>query len=269
MRRGVLLAIMAMLVLPVYFMVIGSLQDVHGVLLMPPRLIPLHPTDANWSWLFNRPYLLRWVGNSAIVATSIVGLSVFLSVTAAYAFAFFDWRGKKALWIALLVGIMIPRISLLIPLFVVVRKLGLSGTLAATVVPVAFSPVGLYLARVYFETIPRSMLESARIDGAGEFQVLARIVMPLAKPIVTTLALYAGIQALGDFLWQMLQLQMPRRMTAVVGITREVMRRGDVMMVNPLGQAMAGGTFLLVPLLLIFLAANRYFTTALGGALKE
>lgn len=270
MRKVVVAGFMVILLLPVWFMAIGSLQDIHGVFIMPPRWLPMQPTLDNWRWLFSRAPMVKWAINSVVVASVVVVVSVFASVTAGYAFAFYKWRGKRVTWLLLMAGIMVPRISLLIPLFVVVRKLGISGTLLAASIPVAFSPVGLYLARAYFETVPKSLLESARMDGANELQILGRVVVPLAQPIVTALALFSGIAGLQDFLWQMLQLQRKGVQTLVVGVTREVMLRGDdVMAVNPMGQAMASGMLLLIPVLIIFLIANRYFVSALAGAVKE
>ena len=240
------------------------------MLVMPPPLIPKHMMLDNYRWLAEYGHILRWSVNSVFVAVGLIGLSVTLSATAGYAFAFYKFPLKKAAWLAMLAGVMIPRISLIIPLFVVVRKLHLSGTLFAVILPVAFTPIGLYLARMYFETVPKSMLECARIDGANEVQVLAHVVAPISAPIIATLALFAAVYGLQDYLWQMLQLQSDNMRTLIVGITRAVMQRmGDDMQVNPLGRAMAGGTILVAPLLVVFSFANRYFVEALGGAVKE
>lgn len=269
MRRAFLVAAMVLLLAPVWFMFVGSLQDIHGVFVMPPRVLPLAPTLQNYAWIFQYGMVGKWAINSMLVAAGMVTLSVVLATTAGYAFAFYQWPGKKATWLAMLAGVMVPRISLLIPLFVVVRKLGLSGSIWSVIIPVAFNPVNLYLARNYFETVPKSMLESARLDGCSELQVLAHVVAPISRPIVTAIALFSAIHALQDYLWQMLQLQAVRLQTLVVGVTRIVMQRGgDEFSVNPIGRAMAGGVMLVLPLLVVFLFANRYFVSALGGAVK-
>jgi ABC-type glycerol-3-phosphate transport system permease component len=132
-----------------------------------------------------------------------------------------------------------------------------------------YHPVGIFLARTYFETVPRSMLESARLDGASEIQVLAHIVAPISRPIVTALALFVAMQTLGDYLWQMLQLQRPDSMTMLVGVTRAGMKRGGDIGVVPLGRQMAGAVILLAPVVAVFAGASRYFTSAVGGAVKE
>ena len=269
-RRVVLVAFIIVLMAPVWFMFTGSLQDIQGVLAMPPHLLPIHPTLANYAWLFRFGMVGRWALNSCIVVAIVVLASVAVSCMAGYAFAFYRFRFKKVLWLLLLAGIMVPRISLIIPLFVTVRKIGISGTLLAAAAPTIFTPVGMYLARTYFEGMPASLLESARMDGATEWQVLWRVVAPVCKPIIATLGLLAAMGALGDYLWQMLQLHREELQTLLVGITRSTMKRGgEEMQVNPLGRAMAGGTLLLLPMLIVFGVANKYFVTALGGAVKE
>jgi ABC-type glycerol-3-phosphate transport system permease component len=169
---------------------------------------------------------------------------------------------------------MIPRISLIIPTFVIIKKIQLSGTLLATILPIIYYPVGLYLSRLYFETIPISLLESARLDGANEIQILSKIVLPLSKPIITCLALFSSINVLQDYIWQMLVLQKENNYTLLVGMMRLAMNRqgGTEANINPLSKAMASGVILLFPLLVIFLIANKYFTKSLAGydgAVKE
>jgi ABC-type glycerol-3-phosphate transport system permease component len=265
--RLFLLICFVVLLLPIWFMLTGSLQDSFGIFAMPPRIVPRTATIENYGRLLGAEGVLRWTLNTIFVACSTILLSIFISCTVGYAFAFYDFRFKKALWLALLAGILVPRISLIVPLFVVINRMGLAGTLTAVVLATALQPVGLYLARAYFSTVPRSILESGRIDGANEFQVLARIVAPSSRPIITALALFAGIAALQDYIWQMLVLQKPRRHTLLVGLMRTVMLRGgsSETNLNPIGQALAAGVILLLPLVLIFAVANKYFTSALGG----
>jgi ABC-type glycerol-3-phosphate transport system permease component len=269
MTRPLILAVCVLFLLPMWFMLTGSLQDIHGVMHMPPRLLPLHPTLANYAYLL-RGSAVQWAMNTVVVVIASTLLSVFTSCTAGYAFAFYKFRGSRVLWLALLVGVMVPRISLLIPQFVVMRRLGLSGTLAAVILPAAYAPVSLYLARTYFETVPSSLLESARLDGASEWDVLRYVVGPVSRPIVTAVALFAAIGALQDFVWQSLVLQDESRQTLIVGLMRLAMKRGGGLLdVNPIGRGFAAGVLLLAPLVAVFAVANRYFVGSLGGALKE
>ena len=271
MKKAALILTAGILLLPIYFLIVGSFQDVEGIFAMPPALLPLEPTMHNYHWVFDRPVLM-WAANTLVITAATVVLSTAVSCMAGYGFAFYDWRGKKALWLLLLAGIMIPMISLIIPRFVVMRQLGLGGTRLAVILPALLAPAHLYLARNYFETVPRAILDSARMDGANELQTLTRIVAPISKPIIACLAIFTAVGSMGDYLWPMLQLQKEGRRTLLIGLigaTREYY--GDItdMVINPLGLQFAVAVVLLVPTLLVFFAASRYFVGALGGAIKE
>jgi len=268
-KKSFLIIFFILLLFPIYMMFIGSLSDIYGVMKMPPRLWPMNPILDNYIRMLQWP-LLRWVYNSLIVVIFSTLLSVLVSCSAGYVFAFYNFRFKKVLWVLFLIGIMIPRISLIIPTFVIIRKLGLSGSLLAAILPIVFSPFGLYLARNYFESIPKSLLESARIDGALESIILVRIVMPISAPIVTSLSLFSSIGALQDFIWQMLVLQKDRVKTLLIGAIGEVSRRGGGdLNVNPIGRAFAVSIVLMLPLVIVFLIANKHFINAMEGAVKE
>lgn len=268
MRRAVIVLIFVLLLLPLWFMIIGSMQDLYNVFIMPPRLIPLHPTMMNYQWIFSLD-MTAYAANTVLLLFSVVIISVAVSACTGYAFAFFEFKFKEALWVVVLLALMIPRMSMIVPLFVVIRKLGISGTLLAAALPTAYMPISIYIARLYFQTIPKSLLESARIDGATEIGVLSRVVAPVSRPIITACALFASIAALNDYLWQMLQLQRPDKQTMLVGLIKESMKRGGgIDLVNPIGRSFAVGIVLFLPMFLIFLVANRYFTSAIGGAVK-
>jgi len=268
-KKIILVFVFILLLLPVYFMLVGSLQDINGVMKMPPDLFPKTVTAYNYISMLKWD-IATWTMNTIIVFIGTVVLSVFVSCSGAYVFAFYRFKYKKFFWALFLIGIMIPRISLLIPLYVIMRKLGISGSLLAVVLPTVLSPVGLYLARNYFETVPISLLESARLDGANEFIILRKIVMPVSIPIVTALAVFSGIGALQDYLWQSLVLQSEQNQTLLVGLLKSVMQRGGGdLNINPIGRSLAVGMVLLLPLLLIFILANKYFVESIGGAVKE
>lgn len=257
------------LLFPLYFMFIGSLQDINGVMVMPPKLIPKNATFFNYHTMKAYPFF-TWIYNSVIIVAMTVCFSVCLSLLTGYAFAYFTFKYKNIIWAMFLIGIMLPRISLIIPQYVILRKLGISGTQLGVILSTSFSPVGIYLARTFFETVPKSLLESARIDGAGELSILGKIVFPLSKPLVTALCLFSGIAAMQDYIWQMLVLQDQEKQTLLVGLIRSIILRNDGMIgVNPLGRSFAAGVILFIPLLIIFLVSNKYFVNALGGAIKE
>lgn len=269
MNRAILVAIIVVMLLPVWFLIVGSFTEMRGLFIMPPRFWPRMPTLDNYRWVLTHPVLL-WARNSGVVLALTVVLAVAVSASGGYAFAFYEFRFKRVLWALLLAGVMVPRMSLIIPLFVVIRKLGVSGTLWSAVLPLCYMPMGLYLARAYFETVPKSVMDSARIDGANDLQILLRIVAPISRPIVTAIALFSGLGAMGDYLWQLLQLQRPGVHTMIIGLMRATMNKGGgEATVNPVGYSLAAAVVLALPMLAIFLIANKYFVTALGGAVRE
>ncbi len=271
MNKVILILLAIVMLLPLWFLATGSLTDIKGVMAMPPNLLPARPSFDNYAYFLAMP-IGRWVMNTAILAVGSALTSVLVSCATGYAFAFFEFPLKKALWVLLLVGIMIPYLSMMIPRFVVLRKLGLLSTLWGLMLSGMLNPVGIYLARMYFSTVPKSILDSARIDGAREGQILMRIIMPISRPIVTCLALFAGIGAMGNYVWQLLVLQRKEQHTLMLGLLHWINadQAGNFeFMLNPLGRKFAASMILIVPTLLIFFAASRFFTSALGGAIKE
>ncbi len=271
MNKVILILLAILMLLPLWFLATNSLTDLRGSMAMPPSLLPARPSLDNYAYFLALP-LGRWVINTAILAVGSVVASVSVSCATGYAFAFFDFPFKKALWVLLLVGIMIPNLSMMIPRFVVLRKLGLLSTLSGLMLSSMLNPVGIYLARTYFSTVPKAILDSARIDGAREGQILTRIIMPISRPIVTCLALFAGIGAMGNYVWQLLVLQRPEKYTLILGLLRWINadQEGNLAFaLNPLGRRFAASMILIIPLLLIFAMASKYFTQALSGAVKE
>ncbi len=269
-NKVILVMIFILLFIPIYFMLIGSFQDIHGIFIMPPNLFPKHIILDNYNILLKDNAFI-WLKNTIIVTVVSVFLSIFLSTTSGYAFSVYNFKYKNLLWNILLIQMMIPRISLLIPWFVIMKDLKLSGTLTATTLPVVLSPMGMYLSRNYFESIPKSIIESARIDGANEWQILKMIIIPVSKPIISVLGLFAGVSVLQDYVWQMLVLSDVEKQTLIVGLIRQSMNRtGDIgLLVNPIGMSFAAGVILLFPLVVLFLIGNRYFIEGLQGAVKE
>ena len=270
-NKTILVLLAIVMLIPLYFLATKSLTDMAGVMVMPPTILPARPSLDNYAF-FLKYIKASWVYNTIIIAVGTALTSVTVATAAGYAFAFFKFPLKKVLWLLLLSGIMIPRLSVMIPRFVVMRKLLLLDTLYGLILSQTLSPTGMYLARAYFQTVPRSFLDAARIDGASEIQILSKIIIPISRPIVTCLALFASVGALGNYVWQSLVLQRRENATMLLGLLRTVALDqwgNPEMTLNPLGRKFASSMILIVPLLTIFFVASRYFTSSLGGAIKE
>jgi len=270
MKKVWLIVLMILVLLPMWFMAVYSFEDVHGILRMPPRIFPATPTLENYRYIAKWP-LSGWILTSIATVIATVFFSVVVYAMAGYAFTFKKIPFKGIIWAAFIAGMMVPRMSLMIPLYITIRQIGLSGTLAAVVLTSIYQPVNLYLTKNFMQQIPKSIIESASIDGATEWTILYRVIIPLALPVLTLVALFTAIFVLSDYVWQSLVFQFGDVKTLVVGIMKKLMERGGgELNINPLGRQMAAGMILIVPLLTIFLIANKYFITGISvGGVKE
>jgi multiple sugar transport system permease protein len=260
----------ALFLFPIYWMFVASFQPATGIMKMPPELYPHSPTLLNFSNVFEGPIVARWIANTVVITGSTIMGALLVNGTAAYAFAMFKFRGSQIVFTVFLASLMITRYAIIIPTFVLLKWYHISGALAV-IAPALFWPLGILLATNYFRSIPASLVESARIDGAHEVTILARIVAPLCKPIVAALVVYKGLEVMQDYMWQVLVLQGKKQMTLFVGTIYHIYERFQVNgMMYDYGHANAVGVVLFVPLLVIFLLANKYFISGLTlGAIKE
>lgn len=259
----------AILLMPIYFMFIGSFQKLNGMMSMPPQLYPKEFTLTNYLSMFDFP-VFTWIKNTFVSLFIIVLISTFISASTGYVFATTRFKGKELIWSILLLGLLMPRISMLIPQFMILKYLHISGTLLAIILSTAYTSYGTLLARNYFESIPKSIFEAAMIDGADDSQILYNIVIPISPPAIITLALSTSIFHLSDYLWQSLVLQKEQHQTLMIGLMKAISQfMANQYGINPLGRMMAVGIVLLFPLLIIFLIANKYYLSAKGGEIKE
>lgn len=269
MTKIFLIIIFILLLLPIYFMFIGSFQTLNGMMSMPPKLYPKEFTITNYLSMLQFP-IATWIKNTFISLFVIVILSTLLSAMTGYVFATTTFKGKEIIWNILLVGMLMPRISMLIPQFIIIKYLHLSGTLTAVILSTAYTSYGMLLARNYFKSIPKAIFESAMIDGADDKNILTHIVIPISPPAIITLGLSTAIFHLTDYLWQSLVLQKEQHQTLMIGLMKAISQfMANQFGINPLGRMMAVGIVLLFPLLIIFLIANKYYLSAKGGEIKE
>lgn len=258
--------ICAVLLFPLWLMVENSFTPARAFLRMPPKLIPYEFTLQNYKQALTMPYLPRWLLNSAVVASSVVVAGVVVNGAAGYVFAFSHHRWATYLFWCMMAPIFVTGFVLIIARFVVVGKLGMRG-LGAVIGMSIFWPTGIYLFRNYFQAIPPDFIESARMDGAREWTILARIVLPLSKPIIGAAVVFLGMGALGDYVWQFLNLQQVESRTFLVGLMQSTL---NATVVKNIGYDLTVGTLLFIPYILIFAASSRYFIQGLTlGGVKE
>lgn len=270
--KFVAVALLSILFLfPLYWMFVGSFQTAVGMVKMPPEFFPYHPTLSNFKAISAGDYpLLLWLWNTVKITVVVMAASLMVNGMAAYAFALFKFRGAGFIQMAFLGSIMITKYAIMIPMFVLLRWYHLPQHLGV-IIPSIFWPAGILVAAYYFRTIPASLYESARIDGAREMKILTHIVAPLCKPLIAYMMVTKGLEVMQDYFWQMLVLREVRLRTLLVGLIASI---GDRLQTyahyNDYGYQNAIGVVLFFPLLTIFLLANKYFVRGLTlGAVKE
>lgn len=250
-----LLVVAALLTLfPLLWMLSVSFMPAGESSTLPPPLFPSVPTLANYRLLFAQHGLGRYFANSVAVSALVTLLSLLINAMAGYAFAKLRFRGREPLFKALLGALVIPAQVAMMPLFLLLKSLGLVNTYGGVIVPAMASIFGIFLMRQYALSIPDEILEAARIDGASEGRIFRSIVLPLCQPILVTLALFTFLGTWNDFLWPLVVLTEDELRTlpvALAALSREHVQDNELMM--------AGSVVTVLPVLVLFLSLQRYY----------
>ena len=206
-RTTFLLAMTFAILAPVLWFVLSSFKDATDLGARPPKILPSRWAFENYTEAFQMYNYMRYFMNSVIVTTVATVLTLLINSMAAYAFAKYNFRGRDGLFVMTLAMIMIPLQVILIPIYLVVSSLGLVNTYWGMIIPAAATPTGVFIIRQYMLTIPDELIEAARIDGAGEFRIFARIVLPLCRPALAVVAIFSILWRWNDFLWPLLIAQ--------------------------------------------------------------
>jgi len=251
--------------MPIYWMITGSFKIQHDAIAYPPELFPTHPTLQNWEKLLVGMPTLRWLLNSFIAASGVALLGVITSTLAGYAFGKKRFTGQNLLFWLLLLTMMLPKQISLIPLFIMMRDLKWFDTYFALIIPYAAYPFGIFLVKQFMQGIPNDLLDAAKIDGASEFGVFWHVVLPLTKPAVGALAIFAFMFGWNDYIWQLVVTNKQTMLTLPVGVSKLVAGWATI----DIGVGMAGATLAFIPMLVIFLLFQDYFVKGITvGAVK-
>jgi multiple sugar transport system permease protein len=244
--------------LAVSFMVPGEASN------YPPPLWPARPTLANYRELFAHAGIGRYLANSVLLALAATALSLLFNVMAGYAFAKLRFRGRDRLFRLMLGALVIPGQVAMVPLFLLLKHMGLVNTYGGIIAPALASIFGIFLVRQYALSIPDDLLEAARIDGASEWRIFGLVVVPLLKPIIVTLAVFTLLGTWNDFMWPLIVLSDQDLYTlpvALASLSREHVQDNELMM--------AGAVLTTLPVLVVFLSLQRYYMQGLMlGAVK-
>jgi multiple sugar transport system permease protein len=263
----VLIPLTFILLVPFFIMVVTSLETVQETRRFPPVLVPNSPQWSNYRDALDAAPFVRFAINSAIVAIVVVAANLILCSVAGYAFARLRFFGRGLLFGVLMATLMVPFQVTMIPEFLIVKWLGVNvwsqlgiDHLGALIVPNMATAFGIFFLRQFFLTIPVELEEAARIDGTSRLGVLFRVVLPLSLPALSTLAALTFLDSWNSFLWPLIVIDSQNNMTLPLGLqTFQGSHNTQLQLL------MAGNVFSLLPMLLVFLLAQRYFVRSVAA----
>lgn len=260
--------------LPLFWMLSGSLKSLREIYTFPPEWIPRNPKWENYREAWESQPFARFYLNSIIITFFGTAAQMICGVLCAYAFAFLRFPGKNWIFLGVLAALMVPPEVVILPNFLffgnTVRDwFGLEenwvNTYQALVLPGAATAFGTFLMRQGFMALPRDILDAAKVDGAGHMRTMFGIVLPVAKPIVITFMMISMVNKWNDYLWPLVITRTTEMRPITVGVRLLFDAEGN----NNWGVIMAGTTFVILPLLVVYLFGQRYIIAGLtAGATK-
>jgi multiple sugar transport system permease protein len=254
----VLAPLALLFIFPFVQMVLASLMTASEINAYPPTLFPHHPTLHAYGTVLGQSDFTTWFRNSLIVTSVAVASQLLLCPLAGYAFARMRFIGTRTLQLLLLTTVFIPPQLLMIPVYRMYAALGIVGTLPSLFLPWMASAISIFLMRQFFVRLPREIEEAAMIDGCGRLGVFARVLLPLMRPALATIALLTVLNAWNDFLWPLISISDERNYTLQLGLlTYQGQHHTEWAAV------MATNVMVTVPLLVVFLLGQRHFVRSL------
>lgn len=254
--------------LPIIWMISSSFKPLSEIYSFPPTLIPQDFTFDNYQRLFEEWKFANWYGNSLFLAIILTTAQLFFCSLGGFGFAKYRFTGKAPLFILLLASTMIPFQLILVPLFIFMSNLGWTDSFLSLTIPFFAPALGIFLMRQFIMSIPDELMEAARIDGASEFGIYWRVMLPLMRPALATVGILQFLATWNSFLWPLTVLRSTESMTLPVGLATMM---GGVTAGSepPIGAAMAGSTLVVIPVMIIFLMMQRHYIAGLtAGSVK-
>lgn len=278
----ILVTVAVISLFPLYWLFNTALTPASSTVQMPPQLIPKNPTLENvremirisgtgefdvplTGWSIKMPRLLLWFVNTAFITLFSVGFHVLFDAMAGYAFAKRKFPGSRLFFWLILAALMIPGQVTLVPLYLMISKFDLVNSFAGVILPGLADVIGIFLLKQYMQTLPSELIEAARVDGASEWTIFSKIIIPLSTPALAVTAIFAFQRYWNSFLWPLIVLQDPDMFTLQVGLSYIHTSEFG----TNYGLLMAGAALAAVPMIIFFFAFQKYFMQGLRiGAVK-
>jgi multiple sugar transport system permease protein len=249
-----LVAAVCLTIFPLAWMVMASLMPAGEASTYPMSWVPSTLSLEHYRALFSRLDIVRYIANSALIAGAVTLISLVVNSMAGYAFAKLSFPGRERVFRGLVATLVVPGQVTMLPLFMLLKYLGLINSFWGVIVPGMASVFGIFLFRQYALSIPDSLLDAARIDGAGEWRIYRSIVLPLCKPILLTLAVFTFMGTWNDFMWPLVVLTDSRLHTlpvALANLSGEHVQDTELMM--------AGALLTVLPVIVLYALLQRYY----------
>lgn len=259
---------------PVIYLISPAFRDSVSLFSYPPEWLPRNPTLENYRFLFSNTNYVRWAVNTLIYATGVTTITLVTNTLAGYAFARMRFPGRRFLFFLILATLMVPVAAILAPTYLTVRTIGgwpIIGSIVdldsygGLILPTAVSPLGVFMMRQFIETLPGGLYEAAKLDGASEWRILRKIVLPLLKPALVVLGIFVFMITWGSYLWPLVASTGDKYRVLTVGIASL-----EGQFVTNWGVIAAASLLTLVPVTIVFLFFQKWFVQAsMAGALKQ
>lgn len=254
-----------LVVIPFIWMIFSSFKEIKEFYYMPPKILPDRFTLANFDELFNRASFGKYYLNSILVTVTQVILNIIVVTTAGYGFSKFKFKGRKFLFTMVLATTMVPWVVTIIPLYILAYKAQVIDTYAGLIIPGMADAFSIFLARNFISTVPSSLLESARMDGAGEFAIFGRLVLPLIKPIIAVITITRFVECWNTFQWPLLVVTSEDKMTLPLAIAKFSGQYNDAYNLR-----MASAFLAIIPVIIVYITFQKYFVAGISlSGIKE
>lgn len=240
---------------PLLWFLLSSIKPGSELFSYPLSILPENPTLDNFTNAWESLDFIRLFGNTLISSVVTTFLTIIASATCGYAFAKYDQKWLNFFFICIIATTMLPTEVIMNPIFIVIRELGLYDNLAGIIIPSINTATGIFMFRTFFVSVPDDLIESARIDGASDGTIFFKIMLPIAKPVILTLAIFSFQWRWNDYIWPLIVLNDPKNYTLQVAL------RGLVGAENVNWTVLiAASVISIIPLLLVFIVFQRYIT---------
>lgn len=253
-RAALQAAIALIFLLPLFWLLVSSFKGTTELVAWPPRLLPEHWTLANYGKGLRYGDFGRYFLNSTFATVTSTAITVVISAMAGYAFAKLRFPGRRAIFVGIIATLMISLEVILIPMFLTLKQFGLINSLWGIIIPPAATPTGIFLMRQHCLGVPDELIEAARMDGAGEALIFARLILPLSTTVLATLTIFSFVWRWNDFMWPFLVINDDALQTVQLALATFVGQYAVEW-----GGLLAMTSLSMIPMLVVFLVFQRYF----------